>query len=113
MWPFKKKAEAEPPVQTVSIHELVGGVYPALVAYRIDNGYLVRFATQQGAVSTLKFCTTEQEVGELMVAERAKEAMGIRNAEKAARYGVNPAYAPSPTVSLTGAQAQAMFKTTA
>lgn len=60
------------PAPTVEMRDVLHGAEMAMVAYRIDNGYLLRI----GGVmlqSTLIYCTDEKDMAEKLITHRAKE----------------------------------------
>lgn len=74
MWWSRNKDKEQPsiPVQAVDV---LAGTELAFVAYRLENGYLVRFSIGLGMQAKVFFCANEQEIAERVVAERAKKVV--------------------------------------
>jgi hypothetical protein len=80
-WLGIEQCEPSPPIAQDVLH----GSELAMVAYKIDNGYLLRIGGAMGMRSNLIYCTSEQEMAEKIIAHRAKEKID-------ARYGANKNY---------------------
>ena len=60
------------PTPPVEMRDVLHGAEMAMIAYRIDNGYLLRIGA--GMISTtLIYCTNEKDMAEKLIAHRAKE----------------------------------------
>lgn len=51
---------------------------PAILAYRIANGFIVRTLRHEGEISKIYYCENLQAVSEHLVAEQTKDALGLR-----------------------------------
>lgn len=52
---------------------------PAILAYRIANGFIVRTLRHEGEISKIYYCENLQAVSEHLVAEQTKDALGLRS----------------------------------
>lgn len=60
------------PTPPVEMRDVLHGAEMTMVAYRIDNGYLLRIGGSM-MQSTLIYCTDEKDMAEKIIAHRAKE----------------------------------------
>ena len=67
--------EPYPEAQRPMAHDVLEGSEMALVAYRIDNGYLLRVSGQRalqiGGAARLIYCTDEKDMADKIIAHRA------------------------------------------
>jgi hypothetical protein len=67
------------------VRDVLDGCELAMVAYKIDNGYLLRIGNSMHLAPALIYCTDEQDMATKIVAHRAKQKI---MATPDARYGV-------------------------
>lgn len=60
------------PIQTVEVRDILTGTEMAFVAYRIDNGYLLRMGGGLTLQNTIIYCTDEADMIEKIVVYRSK-----------------------------------------
>lgn len=84
MWNIFKRKPAEVTLAPqVNAGDILSGTEMAMVAYKIENGYLIRIGNGQlGTLSTIIYCTNEQEISEKLIAHRAKQVMGVAKTDK-------------------------------
>jgi hypothetical protein len=73
----------------VEARDLLHGAELSLIAYRIDNGYLLRMNAGLTLSNTFIYCTDERDMADKIVAHRAKHRLGVQNHPK------NPTYITS------------------
>lgn len=71
------------PGAPIEARDVLHGSELAMVAYRIDNGYLLRIGTTIGTQPALIYCTDEKDMAEKIIVHRAKQKIDPR-------YGANP-----------------------
>jgi len=79
----------DPSPQTVEARDLLSGAEMAMVAYRIDNGYLLRMGGGLTIQNTLIYCTDEKEMAEKIIVHRAKTRVGAVGSGAKAGYQTN------------------------
>jgi len=62
----------EEPIPTVEARDVLSGTEMAFVAYRIDNGYLLRMGGGLTIQNTIIYCTDEKDMIEKIVVYRSK-----------------------------------------
>jgi hypothetical protein len=62
----------EEPVPTVEARDMLHGTEMAFVAYRIDNGYLLRMGGGLTLQNTIIYCADEKDMIEKVVVYRSK-----------------------------------------
>ena len=62
----------EEPIPTVEARDILSGTEMAFVAYRIDNGYLLRMGGGLTLQNTIIYCTDEKDMIEKIVVYRSK-----------------------------------------
>ena len=62
----------DPSPQTVEARDLLSGAEMAMVAYRIDNGYLLRMGGGLTLQNTIVYCADEKDMVEKLIAHRTK-----------------------------------------
>lgn len=72
--------------RTNKLHDMFNGCIPAMVAFKIDNGYVVRAMDAEqayvgGRVGGFTFCKDHAEIAEHIVASEAKRKLGVRDME--------------------------------
>jgi hypothetical protein len=67
------------------VRDVLEGCELAMVAYKIDNGYLLRIGSSLSLQPALIYCTDEKDMAEKIVAHRAKQKI-MANPDP--RYGV-------------------------
>lgn len=71
------KEELAAPQETRAA-DVLSGCELAFVAYKIDNGYLLRIGNALAYTATsMVYCKDEAAISERLVAHRAKEKMGV------------------------------------
>ena len=74
--------EAIRETRTNKLHDMFNGCVPAMVAFKIDNGYVVRSMSADelyagGRVGGFTFCKDHAEIAEHIVASEAKRKLGV------------------------------------
>lgn len=64
------------------LHDMFNGCMPAMVAFKIDNGYVVRSMNAEelyagGRAGGFAFCKDHAEIAEYIVASEAKRKLGV------------------------------------
>lgn len=64
------------------LHDMFNGCMPAMVAFKIDNGYVVRSMSAEepyvgGRAGGFAFCKDHAEIAEYIVASEAKRKLGV------------------------------------
>ena len=79
--------------ENIMAHDVLEGSEMALVAYRIDNGYLLRVSRNTASQMTigsgvrLIFCTDEKDMAEKIIAHRAfAKVVGADYAVKSTKF---------------------------
>lgn len=62
----------EEPIPTVEARDILSGTEMAFVAYRIDNGYLLRMGGGLTLQNPIIYCTDEKDMIEKIVVYRSK-----------------------------------------
>jgi hypothetical protein len=79
----------DPATQTIEARDILHGAEMAFVAYRIDNGYLLRMGGSLTLQNTIIYCTDEKDMIEKIVVHRSKTrltgAVSITGSEWAAQ----------------------------
>ena len=79
----------EEPIPTVEARDVLSGTEMAFVAYRIDNGYLLRMGGGLTIQNTIIYCTDEKDMIEKIVVYRSKArltgSMAMTGSEYAAQ----------------------------
>ena len=75
-------AEAIKETRINKLHDMFNGCMPAMVAFKIDNGYVVRSMSADelysgGRVGGFTFCKDHAEIAEHIVASEAKRKLGV------------------------------------
>lgn len=95
--------EAGPtPPTPVYAQDVLAGSELVMVAYKIDNGYLLRLTAGSNSIgmsATLVYCVDEDDIAKQVVAHRAKIALGVTKSHP--RYGVNPVYTGAAQATIT------------
>lgn len=80
--------EIQPPTirESTEMERMFGNVSPAVVAFKIDNGFVVRSVdTSRQMVGMLQggftYCKDHQEIAEHIVASQVKRKLGVRDEE--------------------------------
>ncbi len=60
-----------------TVHNHLQAESAALVAFRIANGYIVKYGSPGGPSTKLQYCSDFQAISEFLVSEQAKEALGL------------------------------------
>lgn len=81
------------PQEQVMVRDVLEGSELALVAYRIDNGYLLRVSGRPsasmvlGSGARLIYCTDEKDMAEKIIAHRAfTKVVGAEYAAKSTKF---------------------------
>ena len=64
--------DSEPTPPLVDARDVLSGAEMAFVAYRIDNGYLLRIGSGLTLQNTIVYCTDEKDMAEKIVVHRTK-----------------------------------------
>lgn len=94
---FRRKQVVDKPEPTgVPAHALLTNAAIAFTAYKLENGYLVQLhSATNGMYSKVFYCEDEEAIARTVVAERAKDKMGVNQQGSAFR----PAYTSSVGIS--------------
>ncbi len=92
---------------STSMERLFGDCAPAMVAFKIENGYVVR-TMDTGAENVLSggnyrspgyhYCKDHAAIADHIVSESAREKMGLTNAQAKAQYHADIGQASQPKV---------------
>lgn len=82
MYASEEESNAVLQTRTNKLHDMFNGCMPAMVAFRIDNGYVVRSMDAEqayvgGRVGGFTFCKDHAEIAEHIVASEAKRKLGV------------------------------------
>ena len=64
--------DLDPTPQIVETRDVLSGAELAVVAYRIDNGYLLRIGSGLSLQNTIVYCADERDMVEKLIAHRTK-----------------------------------------
>ena len=64
--------DLDPTPQIVETRDVLSGAELAVVAYRIDNGYLLRIGSGLTLQNTIVYCADEKDMVEKLIAHRTK-----------------------------------------
>ena len=66
------REDGSAPSPPIEMRDVLHGAEMAMVAYRIDNGYLLRMGGGLTIQNTLIYCTDEKDMAEKIVVHRTK-----------------------------------------
>ena len=72
-----KVIREDDPYSFGTVHNHLQAESTALVAFRIANGYVVKYGSPGGPSTRLQYCPDFQAISEFLVSEQAKEALGL------------------------------------
>jgi hypothetical protein len=75
--------------ESPNARDVLEGCELAMVAYKIDNGYLLRMGNSMHLAPALIYCTDEQDMATKIIAHRAKQKIMGDGKNPHPRYGVN------------------------